>query len=110
MRSTERKLSKDPAWRSIYEQQLKDLIANKFAREVSEEELNSWVSEGKKCYYISHQMALNPASKSSPIRTVFNSSQVYKGYSLNSSWELGPDVTGSLNGILVRFREKVIVI
>ena len=108
MRSTERKLSKDPAWRSIYEQQLKDLLANKFAREVSEEELNSWVSGGKKCYYISHQMALNPASKSSPIRTVFNSSQVYKGYSLNSSWELGPDVTGSLNGILIRFREKVI--
>ena len=53
-------------------------------------------------------MALNPASKSSPIRTVFNSSQVYKGYSLNSSWELGPDVTGNMHGILMRFREGVV--
>ena len=108
MRSTERKLSKDPAWRALYEQQLKDLVANKFAEETSEAELESWKRQGGSCYYIAHQMALNPASKSSPIRTVFNSSQVYKGYSLNSSWDLGPDVTGNLHGILLRFRENII--
>ena len=108
MRSTERKLAKDPAWRDIYEQQLRDLVANKFARLVSEEELESWKAQGGKTYHISHQMALNPASKSSPIRTVFNSSQTFKGYSLNSSWDLGPDVTGNLNGILYRLRENIV--
>ena len=53
-------------------------------------------------------MVQNPASKSSPIRTVFNSSQVYKGHSLNNSWELGPDMTGDLCGILNRFREDLV--
>ena len=53
-------------------------------------------------------MALNPGSLTTPIRTVFNSSQVYKGYSLNSSWELGPEMTGSLHGILLRFREDLV--
>lgn len=108
MKATERKLSKDKEWRDIYEQQLRDLVTNKFAREVSDEELRAWQDGGNKSYYISHQMALNPASKSTPIRTVFNSSQVYKGYSLNSSWELGPDVTGNMHGILMRFREGLV--
>ena len=108
MRATERKLTKDPAWRALYEQQLKDLVANKFAEETSEAELEAWKEKGGKTYWIAHQMALNPASKSSPIRTVFNSSQMYKGYSLNSSWDLGPDVTGNLHGILLRFRENII--
>ena len=53
-------------------------------------------------------MVLDEGNKSSPVRCVFNSSQVFKGYSLNNSWELGPDMTGSLNGILVRFREGVV--
>ena len=42
------------------------------------------------------------------IRTVFNSSQTYKGYSLNSSLDLGPDMTGSLHGIFLRFRENLV--
>ena len=53
-------------------------------------------------------MVLNPSSKSTPIRCVFNSSQKYRGYSLNSSWDLGPDMTGNLHGILMRFRENLI--
>ena len=56
---------------------------------------------------MAHQMVLNPSSTSTPIRTVFNSSQVYKGFSLNSSWDLGPDMTGNLQGILMRFRENI---
>ena len=108
MNATAKKLDKDPEWRKIYEDQLKDLTKNKFSREISEEELDEWINNGNKTYYIAHQMALNPLSKSSPIRTVFNSSQVYKGYSLNSSWDLGPDMTGNLHGILMRFRENIV--
>ena len=57
-------------------------------------------------YYIAHQMALNPSSKSTPVRVVFNSSQKFRDQSLNSSWELGPDVLNSLHGVLLRFREN----
>jgi len=108
MNSTARKLDKDPSWRKIYEEQLLDLTRNKFSREISKDELRQWVLSGNKIYYMAHQMVVNPASTSTPIRTVFNSSQVYKGYSLNSSWDLGPDMTNSLHGILMRFREDLL--
>ena len=105
MNATARKLSKNPAWRNIYEAQLKDLVARGFAREVSEEEIKAWEKKGGKIYFMAHQMALNPASRSTPIRTVFNTSQVFRGFSLNASWALGPDIMNSLHAILLRFRE-----
>ena len=108
MNSTMRKLSRDTEWKRIYENQLLDLVKKGFAREVPEEELENWVKKGGKVYYISHQMALNPGSKSTPVRVVFNSSQMYRGYSLNSSWELGPDVMNNLHGVLLRFRKDYV--
>ena len=53
-------------------------------------------------------MALNPASKTTPVRVVFNSSQVFHGYSLNSSWDLGPDIMSNLHGVLLRFRKDLV--
>ena len=52
-------------------------------------------------------MALNPSSKTTPVRVVFNSSQTYKGYSLNSSIDLGPDIMSNLQAVLLRFREHL---
>ena len=105
MNATKRKLKKDPLWEEVYETQLRDLISRGFAREVSEDEVKNWKKDGGRCYYIAHQMALNPGSKSTPGRVVYNSSQMYKGYSLNSSWDLGPDVMSNLHGVLLRFRK-----
>ena len=104
MNSTRRKLDKEPSWRSIYEKQLLDLLDKGFAREVSDQELSQWVDNGGKTYYIAHQVAVNPTSKSTPVRVVFNSSQKFRGHSLNTSWELGPDMMNSLHGVLMRFR------
>ena len=108
MHSTMRKLDKDPNWREIYESQLKDLINNKFAREVTEAEFADWKEKGGLTYWIPHQMVINPASKSTPIRTVFNNSLVHQGWSFNSAVDLGPDMTNNLHGTLMRFREDVI--
>ena len=106
MNATAKKLNRDPKWREIYEAQLKDLISRGFAREVSDQEILEFKKSGGVIYYIAHQMALNPDSKTTPVRTVFNCSQVYKGYSLNSSMALGPEHgLNSLHGILLRFRE-----
>ena len=42
-----------------------------------------------------------------PLR--YNSSQVYKGYSLISSWSLGPeDIMNNMTGIPMRFREDAV--
>ena len=108
MNSTKRKLSKDPYWEQVYEEQLRDLIDKGFAREVSDDELIDWIKEGGKTYFIAHQVALNPGSKSTPVRIVFNSSQVFKGHSLNNSWDLGPDIMSNLHGVLLRFRKDVV--
>ena len=67
-----------------------------------------WKNGGGKCHYIAHQMALNPGSKSTPVRVVFNSSQVFRGHSLNSSWDLGPEVMSNLQGVLLRFRKDLV--
>ena len=54
---------------------------------------------------MAHQMALNPGSKSTPVRTVFNNSWMFRGFKLNSGWALGPDIMNSLHTILMRFRK-----
>ena len=109
MNSTMRKLSKNPKWREIYERQLLDLLERGFTREVTEKELSDWTGSQGKVYYISHQMAVNPSSKSTPVRVVYNSSLSWKGQSLNSSWSKGPDMLNSLHGVLLRFREDYVV-
>ena len=109
MNSTMRKLSRDPNWKAVYESQLHDLLDKGFAREVSSVELNDWIKRGGKHYFIAHQVALNPDSKSTTVRVVFNSSQVYKGFSLNSSLELGPDILNNLHGVLLRFEQTMSV-
>lgn len=106
MEATKRKLDKNPEWRDIYEMQLKDLIERGVAREILDDELDNHVKSGGTVYYIAHQMALNPGSKSTPVRCVFNGSQQYKGFSLNSSVALGPEeIMNDLTGMLLRFRE-----
>ena len=95
-------------WREVYESQLRTLVEKGFAREVSAADIKAWEQRGGKTYFIAHQMVINPQSKTTPVRCCFNSSQRYKGYSLNTSWELGPDLVNSLHGILLRFRKDLV--
>ena len=93
MNATAKKLAKNPTWRQVYETQPKDIVSRGFAREVKDEELLE--NRDRVTYYIAHQMAINPGS---------NCSQVYRGYSLNSSLALGPENgLNSLHAILLRF-------
>ena len=104
MNATKRKLSKNESWENTYEAQLRDLIDRGVAREISTEELENWKRDGKPHYYTAHQMVVQPASQSTPIRVVFNSSQLCRGTSLNKSLDLGPDILSNLHGVLLRFR------
>ena len=108
MKATNRRLDKDTEWRHVYESQLKDLVALGFAREIMQSEIDEHLSKGGPIYDIAHQLALNHGSKSTPVCTVFNGSQQYRGHSLNSSWALGPEeLINNLAGMLLRFREDV---
>ena len=92
----------------FYFTKLMEMITNKYAREVQKGELDDWIAGGRKIFYIPHQMAPNPSSKSTPVRVVFNNALRYKGDSMNSSLELGPEILANLQGLLLRFRNDVV--
>ena len=105
MKSTSRRLDRKDGWRSVYENQLNELIRKGYAREVLDSEISKFVNPGGKIYYIAHQVVEDSQNKTTPVRVVFNSSQNCGGTSLNKSLEVGPEVMQDLPGILLRFRE-----
>ena len=107
LKSNQRVLNRNPTWKSVYEQQIVDLVDLTFAREVSKEEKREWIKNGGKVYYIAHLAAPNPKSKTTPVRICFNASQSYKGHSLNQSWASGPNMLNSMNSIMLRWREAL---
>ena len=92
----------------MYDKQLQTLLDKGFARELEDGELERLKAKGGSYYYMAHQMVVVPSNKSTPIRVVFNSSQKFRGFSLNSSWNLGPDVMANLQATLLRFRNDVV--
>ena len=104
LRNTERILSKDPKWAETYEEQMKDMVDRHVARKLTTQELEQWNGP---LFYISHLAVVNPRSKSTPVRIVFNSSQSHHGVSLNSCLAKGPDAyINNLVGILLPWREE----
>ena len=108
MNATARRLSKNSSWRATYDEQLRVLVENGFARKITKQELDSWTEAGNSIFYIAHQMVEVPENKSTPVRVVFNSSQRFEGRSLNGCLSLGPDTMNNLQGILLRFRENYV--
>ena len=71
----------------------------KVAKKLTTAELDKW-QEPK--FYISHLAITNPKSTSTPVRIVFNSSQVFNRISLNVGLAKGPDsYLNNLMGILL---------
>ena len=80
LRSTEKRLSKNPDLAELYSTQIDDMVSRGAARKVPDQELAEY--EGPK-FYLSHFEVLNPSSKSTKCRIVFNSSAKFKGHALN---------------------------
>ena len=102
MKSTERRLMKDPTHADLYNKQIEDMVKRGAARKVSLEELNNYKGP---VYYIAHFEVMNPKSRSTPCRIVFNSSAKFRGLSLNDYLAKGPSMLNKLLGVLIRFRE-----
>ena len=87
---------------------MEDMLDRGVAKKLSEEEVHKWSGP---LFYISHLAVVNPKSNSTPVRIVFNSSQVYKGNCLNSCLAKGPDChMNNLLGILLRWREEQVAL
>ena len=105
--STEKKLKQDPSWAKTYHQQIVEHEQRGVARLLSEEEMLEWRGP---IFYLSHMALKQPKSATTPVRLVFNSSQTYRGVSLNSCLAKGPDAfNNTLIGMLLKFRESPVV-
>ena len=104
----EKKLQKDDDTAAKHHEQIMDMVKRGAARKLSPAELKQY--KGPK-FYISHLGALNPKSKSTPYRIVFNSSQLHKGVSLNNWLYKGPDCyMNNQLGALLRWREEEVAL
>ena len=108
LRNTEKRLNLEPEWGDKYAEQIADMEERNVARKLTNEEMSEWNGP---IFYLSHLAVEQPKSQTTPVRIVFNSSQVYKGVSLNSFLAKGPDsFKSNLLGLLLRFREESVVV
>ena len=103
LKSTEKRLGKDPTHAKLYDDQIRDMEHRGVATKLSNEEI---VKHTGPIHYISHHEVLKPESSSTPCRIVFNSSAKFKNHVLNKYWYKGPDFVNNLLAILIKFREN----
>ncbi|XP_070548347.1 uncharacterized protein [Ptychodera flava] len=84
---------------------MEGIIDKGYAERVPQEELEG--NPGKK-WYLPHHGVYHPQKQK--IRVVFDCGAEYKGTSLNRELMQGPDLTSSLVGVLIRFREEQIAL
>ena len=107
LRSTEKRLKRNPEQAKAYNDQIEEMISMNFARKLSEKEIKAHKGP---VYYVAHHAVVRPEKKSTPLRIVFNSSAVYQDQCLNDYWMKGPDLLNNLFGIILRFREREVAI
>lgn len=95
-----KKFKKDGKFFSEYKELMKDVIAKKYAEVVPEEELDH---ESEKVWFIPHHGVYHPCKKT--LYVVFDCTSTYCGTSLNEELLQGPNLTNTLLGVLLRFRQ-----
>lgn len=108
LRKTKQTFSKDEQWAETYHKQMQHMLDRGVAQKLSQDELQQ---RNHPTYYISHLVVVNTRSNSTPVRIVFNSSQLYQGRSLNSCLAKGPDCyMNNVLGILLLWREEQVAL
>lgn len=82
-----------------------DILQKGYAVQLSGEELKH--EEGK-VWYIPHTAVYYPVKQK--LRVVFDCAASYQGMSLNDQLLQGPDLTSSLIGVVIRFRQEPVAI
>lgn len=103
-RNTEARLAKEPLWKVAYREQIQDMVSRGAGVKLTREQIEDWKGP---VWYISHLVAPKPHSSSMPVRIVWNSSQEFKGMSLNNLVHQGPDVLNPIRGVLLRIRSRL---
>ena len=82
-----------------------DMESRGAIKELSDEEMQKWESEGNPINYCSHHAVLKD-SKSTACRSVCNSSLQHNNTSLNAMLPKGPTAISNLLHVLIRFRAR----
>ncbi|XP_078789161.1 uncharacterized protein LOC144984490 [Oryzias latipes] len=101
---TEKQLDRDPMWKAAYTTQIHEMIERGAAIELTKKSKMNWTGP---VWYVSHLVAPNPHSVTTPVRLVWNSSQRFKGLGMNYLLLKGPDVLNPIIAVLLRFRRGV---
>ena len=92
-----------------YTKDFMDMERRGAIRELSEQEMKEWESQGNPINYCSHHPVMKD-SKSTPCRSVCNSSLSHNNTTLNALLPKGPTALSNLLHVLLRFREKPYVV
>jgi len=101
-----KKLLRDQKLFESYRATIHDYLSKGYAQRVPKKELDV---DGKPLWYLPHHAVFNP-NKPRKLRVVFDCAARYKGTSLNDQLLSGPDLTNSLFGVLVRFRQEPVAL
>ena len=101
--SVKRKMERDIAFKEKYVEFMTKLFQKGFASEVHNDSLAADVK-----WYLPHHAVYHPTK--GKLRTVFDCAAEFHGKSLNKELLSGPDLTGSLVGVLMRFRQELVAI
>lgn len=104
-RSLSQRFKKDEAFRKDYINFMNDILAKGYAERVPEEQLHR--TDGR-LWYIPHHGVYHKRKKT--IRVVFDCTSSFQGTSLNSELLQGPDLTNTLLGVLLRFRQEPVAV
>ena len=110
LQALEERLEREPALKSAYDASIVSDVTNGYIKKMSKEEVASVESSSSTMvHYLLHHPVRNP-KKPGKVRRVYNAAAKCQGKCLNDFILCGPDLLGSLFGILVRFREGLITL
>jgi hypothetical protein len=100
-----KRLEKDDNFYQEYQNFMNKILEQGYARKVCSDDLSS--DEGRS-WYLPHHGVYHP--QKNKLRVVFDCAARYRGTSLNDNLLQGPNLTNSLIGTLLRFRQENIAI
>ena len=103
--SLEKKLKKNPEFFEDYKNFMEAIITKGYAVRVPMHQLTR---EDNRVFYIPHHGVYHPKKKK--LRVVFDCTSSYQERCLNSELLQGPDLTNTLVGVLLRFREEPVAV
>ena len=104
LQSLKRKLKKDKGMHGKSQACMDNMLDKGYARKLTEEESRR---QSRNTWYLPHRAVFHPR-KPDKIRVVFDAAALHDAGSLNSHLQQGPDLTNSLLGVLMQFRQEPI--